>query len=344
MTHRVFMVHGMGNPKAGWSKEAVKRLKRFFSDHRTDEDFKLNEDIIEFVEINYNHVFQNSIDLWAERTAEIQALETGFGIPTKNKILGFLENGSDEEFFWTHAMDVVLYYVSEYFREAVNVSVASQIAEKIKESRSGDKWSVIGYSLGTAVVHDTLHKWYTQTFDGSPPLGTMTKPRSVIMISNVSRAIQRDIAVLDTSEGGSTVRPGKGCYFYVDIDNRFDPFSQLRPLDLIGWPNPANQNKVLSLELRNIHDKNTHSLEHYLESNLTCELIWNTLFETNRDSTKTIKPQFESERERYKGIESAAMTEIKELIEKANKDIAKQYEQSISLGLKALFNAWLSKL
>ena len=57
--HIVFTIHGMGTHKTGWSKPAVKALKA--NALSIGYPLKLSSDF-EFIEINYNHLFQEYLD------------------------------------------------------------------------------------------------------------------------------------------------------------------------------------------------------------------------------------------------------------------------------------------
>lgn len=345
MPHRVFILHGMGNQANDWAKEEINILTNFYKKEKKSSTPNF-DNAFKFIPINFGHIFKNAVDQWQERAQELNTLSNLVGAGYVSRLTDWLDGAGDEEdFFWSHAVDVILYRFSGYFRETVVTNVAAQIFSEFDISGRDDNWSIIGHSLGTSIVHDTIHRWYTQGLrvNGAPlhKLGHHLRPRSIIMISNVSRVLQTDPKVMHTD---SMVRPGKACLYYTDINNKYDPFSRLRPFDSIVWPNKRNAQKFKSTPVDHIFDKNNHGLSHYLKNPLVCESIFNTLLESER----LIKPQTLSELDRIGNLPEEVAVKIKETLEslntefqqvtKLNKDIWTLFPEFNNKYLKTILN------
>ena len=102
-------------------------------------------------------------------------------------------------------------------------------------------WSVIGHSLGTSVVHNALNTLYSSPVDGEGPLHPAeTRPRTLMMVANVSRVIQRPGAkVLESQVQPGPVSAERLCGFYLNVRHRLDPFVHPKPFQPDLWPDAA---------------------------------------------------------------------------------------------------------
>lgn len=177
----------------------------------------------------------------------------------------------NDEFFYTHLLDVILYRYT-LLSERIRLHVAEEIVTSIAKSGSANV-HVLGHSLGTAVVHDTLQKTFGAENILAPDntelnLNT-TEHRlgGIHMIANVSRVLQSFIKV-----GSSVVRPGKlGCTSaFYEYRHKLDPFTYVKPFEPTnngGWVDQTTFKRAYRLvhdDLNEVTAANVHSLEHYI--------------------------------------------------------------------------------
>lgn len=176
---------------------------------------------------------------------------------------------TDDSFFRTHWLDVLLYRFT-LLNERVRLRLAEVLGRTIAQHAAANV-HVLGHSLGTAVVHDTLAKAYGPDQlvgpDGSDHSLSTTTHRlgSVHMLANVSRALQSFIDVK-----ASVVRPGaRGCASeYLEYRHRLDPIARVRPFDPTDngrWVSHRVFRKAYALAtLTSVTRANTHAIGHYL--------------------------------------------------------------------------------
>ncbi len=217
------------------------------------------------IPLNYDAVFRELLQTWNERSDEALKLAGEFGTDLITQLLGWSQGAADidDNFLWTHAFDVILYRFVETVREAVKVRIANSMFPEIMNLGRNDTWSIIGHSLGTAVVHDTLHSWFTESLGSGGQLGLALKPQLIMMIANVSKTLQTRPKVLDME---SAVRPGKGCTFYYTVYHPLDPFTLVAPFKPVVWPDRerAQNGRYRFIQVDHIQQANIHDLAHYL--------------------------------------------------------------------------------
>lgn len=268
MADRIFLLHGMGYHPEGWANETTAFLKDFatrFGDLGGlpfDEFFKP-------VPLEYDSVFRKYLQTLKTRTQELAAVQATIaqlpGARPADWVDRLVDWGAQapevqDNFFWTHAFDVILYRFFPSLRFEVQAHLAQQLHAEIKQLESGERWSIIAHSLGTSVCHDLCHRWFTANIGGIQ-LGLHERPNVLLMLANVSLILQNDVKVLE-----STVQPGQACTRYFSALHRLDPFTAPRPFKPVGWPpNPAEQSRYALIEVDHIHQVNIHDLLHYLK-------------------------------------------------------------------------------
>lgn len=190
-----------------------------------------------------------------------------------------------DDFFATHILDVILYRYT-ILAERIRIHVAEQIATAIKKHGSANV-QVLGHSLGTAVVHDTLQKLYgpenlVSTKGGDLNLSSaVNRLGGIHMVANVSKVLQSFINV-----DASIVKPGElGCAsFFYEYRHKLDPFTYVSPFE------PTNNNRWVNQKTfknfyRLIHDDltevtaaNVHSLSHYIANPAVHLILFQELF------------------------------------------------------------------
>lgn len=192
---------------------------------------------------------------------------------------------SDDEFFNTHLLDVILYRYT-LLAERIRLHVAQEIVTVIAKIGSANV-HVLGHSLGTAVVHDCLQKTYgsenTVSQDGDDLNLSTIEHRlgGVHMVANVSRVLQSFVKV-----GASVVRPGeRGCTSsFLEYRHKLDPFTYVKPFDPTnngGWVDHNNFKFAYTLvhdDLTEVTAANVHSLSHYIANPAVHLPLFDALF------------------------------------------------------------------
>ena len=291
MTDVVFVVHGMGLFSDGWELPVVQQLRDFCGTFsrggKSDFDRRFK-----FIPINYSQLFKDILTTWATEKKNIADLTGQVGADQVAKLESWIadENSVEKNFFWSHAFDVITYRLLPTVRDAVQVRVASQLLDGIKDLPPGSDWSIIAHSLGTAVIHDTLQAWFTQPLAGGGTLGQRTTPFLLQMVANVSRILQNKTDVFN-----SDVRPGRACTFYFTQVHPLDPFTILRPFLPTQWPGPPHPERYYHTMLEHdfIQQANIHDLAHYLRHpDVVIPMIRCLTFDTY--VTKDLEAQYRS--------------------------------------------------
>lgn len=265
---KVFLLHGMGFHQPGkWADPVKELLKKKWLGHSLSQTKW--EKSIEFVSIDYDKVFVEIVGGWSNRASAIAELTQSTDANLASTLSGWAQEADDtDQFVFSHATDVLLYYLMPLVRTRVQDLVAEEIYEHLLDNPS---WGVIAHSLGTIVAHDTLHRlWLNQFQDrdfaaGRPAVG---QARFVAMIANVSRLAQTDFDVYNSLvKPGEDDQPGRMCRHYLTIDHRFDPFTRLAPFDRTDWVEDSlwRAKRYQRILPRHFHQKNVHDLEHYFK-------------------------------------------------------------------------------
>lgn len=276
----IILVHGMGtHPKGNMLKEfknaVVDRAQGFGI---TDSSYIDNFDYREF---NYSEYFDAIRKQFAENA---QARKKGFGylagMGFEEKLLGqltsFEANFGKDEFFYTHWLDVIL-YSTMYFGEKVRIDFID-FFEKLRKKYDHENIHIICHSLGTAVVHDALAKYYridSDPFDDIPDLKTGNfNLASLWTFANVSRMVNLLNGLKDPNY--STVVTGKdGCTSnYVNIRHKYDPFTWYKTYDR----KMSHGATFINTAFRKI---NTHDFYEYVTEPNVAKAILNFIYEVN---------------------------------------------------------------
>jgi hypothetical protein len=279
----VFLCHGMGQYPAGWSAPVRAKLNAVARRYDVFAGAPPLDAQLRVVEVSFDAAF----DQYVDRVGADLAALTGF-LKASNvrlaRLTGWLQSATPSEtaFFWTHAVDVVLYRYVPQIRNPVRVAVMEQIVSAINDAAAGGELvevSVLSHSLGTAVATGALHLLATTPFNGSDAfmLGRELTVRNVFAVSNVSRVLQDDIDPYTSVVRHASAAPGPTyCTRYFTFRHALDPFCRVRPFSPpASWggdyrpPDPV---------LRHLHDFNVHGFEHYLDHPAVHIPIINALF------------------------------------------------------------------
>lgn len=186
------------------------------------------------------------------------------------KILNMQGGLADDEFFNSHWLDVLIYRFTTLGTN-IQLHVAKRIAQAIVDEQGfAQRVHVLGHSLGTSVLHDSLAKLYGNASTDLPdPLSVVThKLGSLHFVANTSRLLESFIDVKD-----SVVKPDpNGCTNrYREYRHLLDPIARIKPFNPTGnggWISDyAWEEKYYELHplttVTNEHG-DTHNIEHYL--------------------------------------------------------------------------------
>lgn len=228
--HILFFVHGIGDGAKGWSDTLRADFEKLFDSYPLPPGGRPFAELFHTEEIFYNDFF----DDWRKRVAKeagaaLQLLGDGGLAPdvvTRLLNAGVAVGGGG--FLRTHALDVLQYRFLRLVSEAVRSTVDKQIMLKLEETDFGTpvRWSIIGHSLGTAVVHETLHEMFKP---GAGAEGSdLFQPHAVVMLANVSQLLHNPAVTEGADAYSSFVHPNRepdrgACRYYLSSTNGFDP-------------------------------------------------------------------------------------------------------------------------
>jgi len=274
----IILVHGMGTHPKG---EILREFKKAITDRAkgfgiADLSFLQKVDYAEF---NYSEYFDAIRKQFAENA---KARKKGFGylagMGFEEKLLDqlttFESNFGKDEFFYTHWLDVIL-YSTMYFGEKVRVDFIRSF-EKLRKRYDHKNIHIICHSLGTAVVHDALAKYYrtdSNPFDDIPDLKTGNfNIASLWTFANVSRMVNLLNGLTDPLH--STVTTGKdGCASnFINIRHKYDPFTWFKTYDR----NIENSKTFENTVFKKI---NTHDFYEYVTEPRVAKAILSFIYE-----------------------------------------------------------------
>jgi len=285
--HIIFLVHGMGvyssknangkwEPDAGlWHTEQASLIKGHYEEYRKVVDAPAFDDFFEIVPIVYDQVFTNVLQEWSNRADEMSATGAMGSLDFVKKIMGWMKSDKLlEDFFFTHFGDVFLYRFFDHFEQSVQSAVQTKIISRLLDRDTGvqHKWSVIGHSLGTKVVHDSIEALYR---DSTVNIGDEIQPAQVIaLIANVCDVLERpgqDIADSSIFPSGDTSN-NSACRHLISASHKWDFFTNIDPYKPQGgrWTEAANAKRFISLRSFETVDTsvedwwNVHSLKNYI--------------------------------------------------------------------------------
>jgi hypothetical protein len=266
----LFFIHGMGSTQEGWCDPLVVQLNGFLQKYGLAEySFGKDQGTVRVCEIGYNSVFTHFLD------QQNKNLEGFLSFAKDNDVsLGWIEpwiaglTADQAKFFWSHLVDVVLYYLFREVRVRVKLHVLQAMVTVLNQAMQGGErahTTVVAHSLGTSVAHDVLAQLGDPLPDEMTPNPAFLQSRgfridSVFMLANVSKILESTPKVYD-----SIVRPPYGgrrsyCDYFGTFSHILDPFTAPHRYHLRD-PGPEYvENNSLNYYL----DFNIHDYAHYL--------------------------------------------------------------------------------
>lgn len=271
--HMLFLVHGVGDTKPGWSKDVQQLIRELYDKYNPLSLLVPFDQNFAFQEIYYNDKFDERREAWKKHAEEVLQVivKGGLDANAAKLLASYSAEPGRDNFLNTHVLDVILYRFIPQIAEQVRNAVCLQILKTLSTQPQADTlcWSVIAHSLGTAVTHDTLHAMYTQpgTAGALPP--SVTRCKVLAMLANVSRMLETGAEVY-TSVVRPNVDPASGvCDYFINACHEWDPIpvpKQFRPPD--DWLNveTRHDNRYQSLFINAIESEDVHDLKHYLKN------------------------------------------------------------------------------
>lgn len=286
MARILILVHGMGVNAGDWAAGVVGRLnatsKRYAvfqgvpplfvaATDADDDTTTTSPDQVLVVPVGYDAVMRKHVHSFGRDIGAITSLAGTEGIPISKdlkKILDtFAKAGETEKnFFWSHVVDVLLYHFFPLVTKPVRVTVMRGIARVLQ--RTDATVSIMGHSLGTSVVHDSLQMLGSgmfQEFAGCRPPGI--RFANIFMVANVSRVLEKsldgDADVFNSCVCPVSVRGDDAfCDDFYNFRHMLDPF----PLPKRFEPQWIGADFHAIERLLHVGDFNVHGWEHYLDN------------------------------------------------------------------------------
>ncbi|MCU0627507.1 MAG: hypothetical protein MUF21_13630 [Gemmatimonadaceae bacterium] len=275
------LVHGMGVNGDGWARPVVAALNaaaRRYEEFRdappifllardaNDTSVVPSPDQVLCVPCSYDAELRARVESFQrDVTAVLDA--PGVTLPGDVRtVLGKLKTAGETEqnAFWTHVVDVLLYRYFALVTKQVRVAVMDSLAALL--ARPDVELSVMAHSLGTAVAHDALA---TMARGLVPELGALRPPgvriANLFMVANVSRILEKaldgDQDVFESPVCPVSVR-GDDAYLgaYVNLRHMLDPFPVPRRFE----PQWAGRDFVAIDRLLHVSEFDVHGWTHYL--------------------------------------------------------------------------------
>jgi hypothetical protein len=233
----IILVHGMGTHAKG---EMTKSFTKGLTDYATGLGVDIGGAITstDYAEFNYSEYFDAIRKQFAENA---EARQKGFGflsgkgfeLTLLTQLTNFESKMDKDEFFYTHWLDVILYSTS-YFGEKIRLDFVT-FFDELRRKYNHKNIHIVCHSLGTAIVHDSLAKYYridSDPFDNIPDLKTGNfNIASLWTLANVSRMVNLLNHLGDPMS--STVCTGlQGCTRnFMNVRHEYDPFTWFKQYD-----------------------------------------------------------------------------------------------------------------
>jgi len=278
MPHTLFLVHGIGEHNENWADDIITQLRDTYSAIPSETGQSL-DDFVTFKPIQYDQIFENALDRMRANNAEVFAAVNALNLSDTffGKFADFAGELDEKSFFTTHALDVFFYRYTP-MRGYIQALLAAEFLDVLKPKKVENiDWSIICHSMGTSVVHDTLHNMFTTKFKDSKGKKIKLNPsnqfvKTYTALANVSRLLEVNRA----RAYKSMVRPrqakaadqGRGVIQnFINASHRFDPIALIKGFDPEDrWYETHATPGFRDIELTAVYETNVHGFQHYLSN------------------------------------------------------------------------------
>lgn len=268
--HVLFLVHGMGRQQLNWADPVTDKLREISQQYNYFDENNI-DDAVRFEPLRYDLLFDDLLERWQGDFTGIMESEASPLIP-KGRLTEVMQSmdANERHFFWSHIADVLIYRFFPLFRDRVRMELIREIARKVTFHRNqygnNTRFSFVAHSLGTAVLHDSLHLLGSTAWDDeiANVMGTPhTRFQALFMLANTSRILQSDIDPYNSiicPVGSKSDQTKEYLDQYRNVLHQYDPITLIRRMTPGGWGTNLSQ-----IELRHVRNPNVHDLLHYLD-------------------------------------------------------------------------------
>lgn len=245
-----------------------------------DDDGLAEEDKgLDLVVIEYNSIFNELRKELADNAGEIESKLGGLAsMPSLvTRLINLDSKLNQNKFFYTHLLDVIFYHT--FYEQKIQVHVAKQILGAI-DGNNYRPIHFIGHSLGTAVLHDTLHKLYRNEFtqEQKDEMGNYIqldaeefRINTINMVANVSKLLPAGkdpyTSIVKAGEEGI-------CNDFINCRHVLDPFTVIqRFTPKTHWSDLA-MNNYHNEVINDVERGNVHDIDHYLADPVIFEKLF----------------------------------------------------------------------
>lgn len=269
MTRVILLVHGMGVHGSDWATDAIAGLTKAAKTYRLDGKLgaTIKKGAVAIRTVEYDSQFTQILGRWGKDARALAEHISTNALPVPANLISWLNNADQTEnnFLWSHLIDVILYRFFSEITTSVRVHVMEQVARAWKEALDVDstaRVTIVAHSLGTSVTHDSLALLSTKPPQGCDGfLAGDRRLAGIFMLANVSRELETSPQVYDSTIAPPSVRGSKAYTAELyNVHHELDPFTaprRFRP----SWGGDDYSDIITT----GIREFNTHSFERYVD-------------------------------------------------------------------------------
>jgi hypothetical protein len=264
----LLVAHGVGVHEAGWEAAVQTKLTEVAGRYAAFQpDPEKLWDEVELQAVSYDGILSETLEQWKTHAGGVMDFVAKHKAPGTESLAWIEELAEqDEDYLWTHVGDVVIYHFFPLFRERIRSRVMRSIADAVfaEPGRHMRDCTILAHSLGTSVVHDSLHVLGTETIAGfANTLGPPNERfRAIVMLANVSRLLESTVGAFKSIvRGGAQDDLASDCTRFMSFRHELDPICVVRPFLPMDFD--PQFNRIRSLSHYRAFD--IHGYEHYLD-------------------------------------------------------------------------------
>ena len=293
MTKVLLLVHGMGVHGADWATQTTQALVKAAASYGIENQFssEITEGEVALIPVTYDDRFTAWLSRWGNESRALADFIKTNSIDVPVNIVSWLESADETEnqFLWSHVVDVILYRFFNQVTTDVRVHVMRDIAKHWGRALDVDpnaRVSVLAHSLGTSVVHDSLALLATSPPEGANGfLAGTQRLASLFMVANVSRILETLPRVYESVICPPGIQGARAyCGVFYNVRHELDPFPAPRAFKPVWTPG----GDYVPIRTTAVREFNTHSLERYVEDPRVHVPLLRTLFGFGAISPETV--------------------------------------------------------